>query len=74
LNRAAQPAFGIVSIRLGDQRLGHEPIQLRLVPPLVGSLDWLASGAPGGAQDRNAGKEVDQRALIVVRIAHLLRL
>jgi hypothetical protein len=37
--------------------------------------------APGGAQDpriapvgRNAGKEVDQRALIVVRIAHLLRL
>src|SRR5882672_1323898 len=39
--RAAQPAFGIVSIRLGDQRLGHEPIKLRLVPPLVGSLNHL---------------------------------
>jgi hypothetical protein len=38
---AAQPALGIVSIRADDQHLAHEPIQFRLIPSLVGSLDQL---------------------------------
>ena len=53
-SRKAAPCFcaaqarGIASARrrldpTGDQHLGHEPIQLRLVPPFVGSLDQLQS-------------------------------
>ena len=45
---APQIPFGIDSIRIGDECLRQEPIKLRLVPSLIGSLDQLQRLAQQG--------------------------